>query len=127
MFSNSNSCFFSWNITGSSNKKIYDIIIYSLEVSISRCVETFRKFTKKTCLNKFKEISLHWGINPPLSCQAPPPPFKSANCPSSLFRKSPLLYWFIPPKSRIFKWTSTLLKFFIFNPVLSFERNWILS
>ena len=31
-----------------------------------------------------------------------------------------------PPESRIFQWTSKILKFFILNTILSFKNNWIL-
>ena len=42
-----------------------------------------------------------------------------------LFRQSLPLYWFFmnPRKIQIFQWTTKILKFFIFNTILSFKSN----
>ena len=75
--------------------------------------------------------SAHLGISPlknttSLFLSKPPLNRQTVQAPS-LFRQSLLypLYWFFvnPPKSRIFHWTSKILKFFILNTILSFKGN----
>ena len=45
---------------------------------------------------------------------------------TTLFFSKPPMYWLLvkpAPQSLIFQWTPIILKFFIFNPVLSFKSN----
>ena len=77
---------------------------------------------------------------PPPPSKTPPhlflakPPLKFENCLSPPFLGNPptsILVFCEPPpphpNNQIFQWTPKIPKFFIFNPILSFKSNYILS
>ena len=81
------------------------------------CVRYHSTMPWQICLH-----SVHQGINPLFSCQAPPPWISKLSKPP--FQGNPpliLVFRDPPPKSQISHWTPKILKFFILNTIFFFK------